>query len=401
MVPHYICRRAGDGTVPYASLFYPMLWKMDSRHTDMSIEIKEIEGAPHREILEDSTFINILLNCAAGRHIPTDEILCKPYSILDPLPPTQPPREKKLAQTTPNIPSNPHPFSQSVDSINNRVKTPSTPYAQPTLLNLHSQANLHVHESHTPLHHPPPHFPPYTPSNHLPNQKVFVPRLVKTNSSPNTQEFDLQQRSAHRDHPKFFPPPSASQQPTYSPPTDPLPAVNLSESIANRLYLHKAPSTDQLVEGIHNENPNWNNTPAQAPIIPNPLSPHTYADLYKCVPSYEIISTHNLSAPLPQCTVPHVYPSLTPPPIPPRPHQIPAGNYLNPDNIPPPAAPSLLVPESDSMYPPPLYPSFTILTTNNSNNQENGNPNPSFSEPLPVIYKNTLPPLPSQYTSSQ
>ena len=49
-------KRGGDGTVPYPSLSYCRRWKKD-----VNVRIAEIEGAEHREILKNKTFLQLVL----------------------------------------------------------------------------------------------------------------------------------------------------------------------------------------------------------------------------------------------------------------------------------------------------------------------------------------------------
>ena len=49
-------KRGGDGTVPYPSLSYCKKWK-----SEMNVRIAEIEGADHREILKNKTFLQLVL----------------------------------------------------------------------------------------------------------------------------------------------------------------------------------------------------------------------------------------------------------------------------------------------------------------------------------------------------
>lgn len=61
-------KKCGDGTVPYSSLNY------FSRFHNMEgfphIEIAEIDGAPHREILSNEDCIEYILDYASGREVP-------------------------------------------------------------------------------------------------------------------------------------------------------------------------------------------------------------------------------------------------------------------------------------------------------------------------------------------
>lgn len=48
-------KRGGDGTVPYPSLSYCKKWK-----GEVDVKIAEIEGAEHREILKNKTFLQLV-----------------------------------------------------------------------------------------------------------------------------------------------------------------------------------------------------------------------------------------------------------------------------------------------------------------------------------------------------
>jgi hypothetical protein len=56
--------KSGDGTVPYYSLQQPQFWKKNNPECD--VEIREIEGAEHRMILDNKEFHDILLKYVTG-----------------------------------------------------------------------------------------------------------------------------------------------------------------------------------------------------------------------------------------------------------------------------------------------------------------------------------------------
>ncbi|PRP78239.1 hypothetical protein PROFUN_13849 [Planoprotostelium fungivorum] len=53
-------KASGDGTVPYISLNYPQFWMESNKNKDVSIEMHEIQGAEHRNILQNKEFFAIL-----------------------------------------------------------------------------------------------------------------------------------------------------------------------------------------------------------------------------------------------------------------------------------------------------------------------------------------------------
>ena len=59
-------KRGGDGTVPYPSLSYCRRWKKD-----VNVRIAEIEGAEHREILKNKTFLQLVLEYVSQAPPPT------------------------------------------------------------------------------------------------------------------------------------------------------------------------------------------------------------------------------------------------------------------------------------------------------------------------------------------
>eukprot|EP01088_Endostelium_zonatum_P000228 TRINITY_DN1038_c0_g1_i1.p1 TRINITY_DN1038_c0_g1~~TRINITY_DN1038_c0_g1_i1.p1 ORF type:complete len:417 (-),score=169.71 TRINITY_DN1038_c0_g1_i1:30-1196(-) len=60
-------KKSGDATVPYCSLAYPLYWKQDQRNAGLEIEIHELEGAEHREILKDERAIKLVLKRVCGQ----------------------------------------------------------------------------------------------------------------------------------------------------------------------------------------------------------------------------------------------------------------------------------------------------------------------------------------------
>lgn len=58
-------RRSGDGTVPYASLHFPITWKKQGNKVDFV----EIPDALHRDILEHPEFLRILADCATNMYV--------------------------------------------------------------------------------------------------------------------------------------------------------------------------------------------------------------------------------------------------------------------------------------------------------------------------------------------
>lgn len=60
----FIFRRSGDGTVPYASLHYPIFWKKQG----LKVDFVEIPNALHRDILEHPNFLEILSACATNSY---------------------------------------------------------------------------------------------------------------------------------------------------------------------------------------------------------------------------------------------------------------------------------------------------------------------------------------------
>eukprot|EP00211_Chloroparvula_japonica_P003813 CAMPEP_0119135150 /NCGR_PEP_ID=MMETSP1310-20130426/18732_1 /TAXON_ID=464262 /ORGANISM="Genus nov. species nov., Strain RCC2339" /LENGTH=730 /DNA_ID=CAMNT_0007126009 /DNA_START=45 /DNA_END=2237 /DNA_ORIENTATION=+ len=68
-VGYEIC---GDGTVPYASLQYPRVWMEDAKKNGKSIEIVEIEGADHRDMLSEDVLFYVVLTFLSGSSISFD-----------------------------------------------------------------------------------------------------------------------------------------------------------------------------------------------------------------------------------------------------------------------------------------------------------------------------------------
>eukprot|EP00012_Vannella_robusta_P012619 CAMPEP_0206208680 /NCGR_PEP_ID=MMETSP0166-20121206/16433_1 /ASSEMBLY_ACC=CAM_ASM_000260 /TAXON_ID=95228 /ORGANISM="Vannella robusta, Strain DIVA3 518/3/11/1/6" /LENGTH=398 /DNA_ID=CAMNT_0053629883 /DNA_START=599 /DNA_END=1795 /DNA_ORIENTATION=+ len=61
--------RSGDGTVPYASLRYPITWKKQGH----KVNFVEIPNALHRDILVHPDFLRILSECASDTFEPQDD----------------------------------------------------------------------------------------------------------------------------------------------------------------------------------------------------------------------------------------------------------------------------------------------------------------------------------------
>ena len=59
-------KRGGDGTVPYPSMAYCKTWK-----ETINVKVAEIEGADHREILKNKTFLQLVLEYVSQAPPPT------------------------------------------------------------------------------------------------------------------------------------------------------------------------------------------------------------------------------------------------------------------------------------------------------------------------------------------